>query len=105
MVPDYLIASAGTVCDEVAVISIKNPSRVTLRGSYRTRMVKQLPKLVYSVTNVSPEHIFTKKLVKHLSYRTFQKGYTTRMTRAMPGVRAVLSVVQQSLEKRGLNTL
>jgi hypothetical protein len=40
--------------------------------------------------------------VVHLAYRAFQKGHATGVTRAVPRVRAVFGVIEQSLEKRRL---
>ena len=87
------------------MIGIEDARRVTLAGANRAIMVQQLTQLFHCITDVSTQHVLTKKLVEHLAHRALQKRHAARVTGAMPAVRAVFSVVQQGLEERRLHAL
>ena len=68
-----------------------------------TVVVQQLAQLFHRVAHVCSQHVFTIKLMVHLTHRTLQKGNATRVARTMPRVRAVFRVVQQGFEKGWLD--
>ncbi len=63
-------------------------------------MIKQLTQLVDRVTDVGTQHVFAKKLVKHLPHRAFQKRHPARMPRTVPGIGAVGGILEQLAKER-----
>ena len=73
VVPHHLVARAGAIGNKKAVIGIENSRSVALALANGTVMVKQLPQLFHRIADIGPQHVFTIKLVVHLTDRTFQK--------------------------------
>ena len=63
-------------------------------------MVKQLPEFVHRVADIRAQHVFAEELVKHLPDRAFEERHPAGVPRAMPGVGAILCVLDQLAEKR-----
>ena len=84
VVPDHFVAGRRAVGHKKTVVGIENTRRIALGGADSAVMVEQLPQLFNRVANVRPQHIFTKKLVKHLANRAFQKRYAAGVTGAVP---------------------
>ena len=103
VVPHHLVGGDGAVGHKKAVVGIKNTRGIALALANGTVVVQQLAQLFHRVAHVGAQHVFTIKLVVHLAHRALQKCHATRVTRAMPGVRAIFGVVQQGLEKRWLH--
>ena len=100
--PDHLVGGAGAVGHEKAVIGIENARCVALARPNGAIVVEQLTELFDRIADVGAQHVFAKELVKHLPHRALEKGHATRMPRAVPGIRPVFGIVEQSLEERRL---
>ena len=83
------------------MIRIEDSRGIAFRGGNWTGMVQQLAQFFHRVTDVGPQHVFTKELVKHLTYGTLQERDTARVSGAMPRVRTVVGVFNQCPEERG----
>ena len=105
VVPHNFVRRAGAIGDKEAMVGIKNAGSVALTLANRAIVVQQLAQLFHRVADVSAQHVFTIKLVVHLAHWAFQKGHATRVTRAVPRIRTVFGVIEQSFEKRRLHTL
>jgi len=103
MMPDHLVAGAGAIGDKEAMISIEDACCIALTFPDGTIVVEQLAQFFHGIADVGTQHVLTIKLVVHLAHRALQKGHPTRMARAVPGVRTVLGVIKQRLEKRRLH--
>ena len=73
-VPDNFIGGGCAVRDKKEMISTKDAGGVLFGGSYCAGVVEQLPQFVNGITDISPQHVFAKKLMKHLPYRALQKA-------------------------------
>ena len=73
MVPHHLVAGAGAVGDEEAVVGVEDTGRIAFRGRHRAGVVQQLTQFVHGVAHVGTQHVFTKELVEHLADRALQK--------------------------------
>ena len=69
MVPDDFVGGAGAVGDKKAVVGIENSRGVALALTNGPVVVEQLAQLFHCVAHVGTQHVFTKKLVKHLTNR------------------------------------
>ena len=87
------------------MVGIKNTRGIALALANRTVVVQQLAQLFHRIAHVGAQHVFTKKLVKHLPHRAFKERHAARMAWTVPAVRAVFSIVKQSFKERWLNTL
>ncbi len=74
VVPHHLVAGAGAIGHEKAVVRIEDTRRIALALANGAVMVQQLTELFHGIADVSAQHVFTIKLVVHLPHRTFQKG-------------------------------
>ena len=99
--PDDLVRGGRAVGDEEQVIGVEDARRIRLGLRHRSGMVEQLPQLLDRVADIGTQHVLAKELVEHLSDRAFQEGHAPRMTRAVPGIGAVIGIVHQRLEKKG----
>ena len=97
VVPDHLVAGAGAVGHEEAVVGVEDARRVALAGTNGAVVVQQLPQLFHRVAHVGAQHVLAEELVEHLAHRRLEEGNTSRVARTVPGVRAVFRVVQQGL--------
>ena len=68
VVPHHFVAGAGAVGYKKAMVSIKNTRRIALTFGNWAGMVKQLAQLFNRITDIGAQHVFAKKLVKHLTY-------------------------------------
>ena len=100
VVPDHLVAGAGAVGDEEAVVGVEDARRVALACRHRAGVVEQLAELVDGVADVGAQHVLAEELVEHPADRALQEGDAARVAGAVPGVRAVLRIVDQGLEER-----
>jgi hypothetical protein len=103
VVPHHLVAGAGAVGDEKAMVGVEDPRRVALAGGHRACVVQQLAQLLHRVADVGPQHVLTEELVEHLADRALQESDAAGVAGAMPGVRTVLGVIEQRLEERRLH--
>ena len=103
VVPDHLVAGAGAVGHEEAVVGVEDARRIALAGRHRAGVVEQLAEFLDRVADVGAQHVLAEELVEHLADRALQEGHAARVARAMPGVRAVFGVVDQRLEERRLH--
>src|SRR5690625_746651 len=97
--PDNLVGGRGSIGHEKTMIGVENTRGIALGFGHRTSMIQQLPQLVDRITDISTQHIFTKKLVKHLPDRAFQKCHPARVPRTVPGIGTIISVLHQLTEK------
>ena len=100
VVPDHLVRGAGAVGDEEAVVGVEDARGVALARRHRAGVVEQLAELVDRVADVGAQHVLAEELVEHSADRALQEGDAAGMAGAVPGVRAVLRVVDQRLEER-----
>ena len=100
VVPHHLVAGAGAVGDEVAVVGVEDARRVALAGRHRAGVVEQLAQFVDRVADVGAQHVLAEELVEHAADRALQEGDAAGVSRAMPRVRAVLGVVDQGAKER-----
>jgi hypothetical protein len=100
VVPDHLVAGAGAVGDEEAVVGVEDARRVALALRHRAGVVEQLAEFLDAVADVGAQHVLAEELVEHLAHRALQEGHAAAVARAVPGVAAVLRVVHQRLEER-----
>ena len=84
VMPHNFVGCTGAIGDEKTMVSIENSRRVSLTFPNSAVMVKQLPEFLNRIANVGSEHVFAKKLMKHLTHRALKKSNTTRMPRTMP---------------------
>ena len=98
-----LLRGAGAVGDEEAVVGVEDARGVALAGRHRAGVVQQLAEFVHRVADVGAQHVLAEELVEHLADRAFQERHAARVARAVPGVGAVLGVVEQRLEERRLH--
>ncbi len=82
------------------MVGVENTGCIALGFGNRAGVVKQLTQLIDRITYVGTQHVFTKKLMKHLPHGAFQKRHPARVPRAVPGVRAIGCILQQFAEKR-----
>ncbi len=103
VVPDHLVAGTGAIGDKKAVISIEDARRIALALANGTVVVEQLAQFFHRIANIGAQHILAVELVIHLPHWAFQKSHAARMPRAVPGVRAIFSIIEQRLKKRWLH--
>jgi hypothetical protein len=99
-VPDHLVRGRGTVGNEKQVIAVEDARGIALRSRDRARVVKQLAQFVNRIADVRAQQVLAEKLVEHLADRAFQESDAAGVSRAVPGIGAVLRVVGQRAEKR-----
>ena len=99
-VPDDLVGGRRAIRDEITVVGVEDARRVEFGFGDRTSMVKQLPEFVHRVADIRAQHVFAEELVKHLPDRAFEERHPAGVPRAMPGVGAILCVLDQLAEKR-----
>ena len=105
VVPDHLVAGAGAIGHKKAMVCVEDARGIALRGRHRPGVVEQLTQFFHRVADVCTQHVLAKKLVEHLPDRTFEKSHAARVAGAVPGVGAVLGVIQQGLEEWRLHAL
>ncbi len=105
VMPDDLVGGAGAVGDEEAVVRIEDACGVALAGGHRSAVIEQLAQLVDRVAHVRAQHVLAEELVEHLPDRAFQERHAAGVAGAMPGVGAILGVIEQRLEERRLDPL
>ena len=98
-VPHHLVGRRGAVGDKEQMVAVENARRIALGRRHRAGVIEQLPQFVHRVADVGTQQVLAKKLVEHLADRRLQKGHAARVPRAVPGIRAVRSVVGQRTEK------
>ena len=103
VVPHHLVGGAGPVGHKEAVVGVENARGVALGRTNRTVVVEQLAELFHRVAHVGAQHVLAIKLVVHLTDGALQKRHATGVAGAVPRERAVLGVIEQGLEKRGLD--
>ena len=101
VVPHHLVAGAGAVGDEEAVVGVEDARSVALALEHRAGVVEQLAEFFHAVAHIGAQHVLAEELVEHLAHRALQEGHTAAVARAVPAVAAVLRVVHQRLEERG----
>ena len=74
VMPHNFVGCTGAIGDEKTMVSIENSRRVSLTFTNSAVVIKKLPQFFNSIANVSPEHVFAKELMKHLTHRTFKKS-------------------------------
>ena len=84
VVPHNFVGRAGAIGNEKTMVSIENSRCISFTFTNSAVMVKQLSEFLNRIANVGSEHVFAKKLMKHLTHRALKKSNTTRMPRAMP---------------------
>ena len=104
-VPDDLVRRRRAVGDEITVVGVEDPRGVALRRRDRAGVIEELSELVDRVAYVGAQHVLAEELVEHLSDRRLQERDPARVSRAVPGVRAVLRIIDQRAEKRGCQRL
>ena len=100
VVPHHLVAGAGAIGDEKTMVGIEDACRIAFALGNRPSVVEQLPEFIHAIAHIGPQHVLAKKLVEHAPHRALQKRHAARMARAVPGVRTVLRVIDQSSKKR-----
>ena len=75
------------------MIGIEDAGGIALAGSDRPGMVEQLAEFIDRIADIGTKHVFTEELVEHLADRALQKGHATRVPRAVPGIGAVVGVM------------
>ena len=66
----------------------------------RARVIEELAELVDRVAHVGAQHVLAEELVEHLPDRALQERDAARVPGAVPGIRAVLRVMDERAEKR-----
>ena len=84
VVPHNFVGSAGAIGHKKAVVGIENTRRIALALADSPIVIQQLTQFFNGIADVGTQHVFTKKLVKHLTDWTFQEGHTARVSWAMP---------------------
>ena len=74
VMPHNFVGCTGAIGDEKTMVSIENSRRVSLTFTNSAVVIKKLPQFFNSIANVSPEHVFAKELMEHLTHRTFKKS-------------------------------
>ena len=68
VVPHHFVGGAGAIGDKKAVVCIENARSIALALANRPVMVQQLTQLFHRIAHVGAQHVFAKKLVKHLAH-------------------------------------
>jgi hypothetical protein len=103
VVPHHLVAGAGAVGHEEAVVGVEDPRRIALAGRHRAGVVEQLAQFFDRVADVGAQHVLAEELVEHAAHRALQERHAARVARAVPGVRTVFRIVDQRPEERRLH--
>ena len=98
-VPHHFVGRRRSVGDKETMVGIKNSRRIAFGRGDRTGVVEQLPEFFHRIANVGTQHVFTKKLVKHLAHGTLQKCDAAGVAGAMPRVRSVAGVFAAERER------
>jgi hypothetical protein len=74
VVPHHLVAGAGAVGDEEAVVGVEDARRVALALRHRAGVVEQLAQFLDRVADVGAQHVLAEELVEHLPTGLFRKA-------------------------------
>jgi hypothetical protein len=91
---------------DVPLVTKKQWSALKMRAALRSLWAmgpvwsSSWPELVDRVADVGAQHVLAEELVEHAPCRALQEGDPAGVARAMPGVRAVLRVLDQGAEER-----
>ncbi len=85
------------------MVRIEDARRVAFAGADGAVVVQQLAQFLHRVANVRAQHVFTEELMEHLADRAFQEGDAAGMPGTVPGIGAVLRVIQKRLQKGWLD--
>ena len=90
----------------VPLVTKKQWSALKMRAAFRSLarhragVVEQLAEFLDRVAHVGAQHVLAEELVEHLADRALQERHAAGVAGAVPGIRAVLRVVEQRLEER-----
>ena len=104
-VPDNLVRRRRAVGDEEQVIGAEDTRRVAFGSRYRAGVVEQLSQFLDGIADIRAQHVLAEKLVEHLPDRRLEESDAARMSRTVPGVRAVGRIVRQGMKERRRHAL
>ena len=76
VVPHHFVGGAGAVGHKETMVCIENAGGIAFAFTNGAIVIKQLTQLFHGIANVGTQHVFTIKLVVHLTHRALQERHT-----------------------------